>query len=381
MKLIMKDVYLDYAATTFVNQEVLNSFIEETKYIGNPNSLHKLGSNAYKRIDENTSFIANLFNVLNDEIIYTSGASESNNLALKGVCLNKGKGHIITTRFEHSSVIATLNYLESLGFEVDFVETDEFGIVTTDNLEKLIRDDTILISIAGVNSEIGILEPVEEIGLFLKEKYPNIVFHADLTQAIGKVKLDFKNLDLISLSSHKIFGIKGIGLLIKKKNIKLTPLIHGGKSTTIYRSGTPQSELIASLKKALEIAYLDIDEKYKYVFSINKEVKDFLESYEDIKINSNKYSIPYILNFSFLGVDSNHFQELMSNNHIYLSTKTACSISNISESVLSLTGDLERSKTSIRISFSYLTTKDEINYFKEVFDKVYKEIKNGNNNN
>lgn len=377
----MKDVYLDYAATTFVNQEVLNTFLEETKYIGNPNSLHKLGSIINKRIEENTNFIANLFNIKKNEIIYTSGASESNNLALKGVCLNKKQGHIITTRFEHSSVIATLNYLETLGFEVDFVETNEFGIVTTDNLEKLIRDDTILISIAGVNSEIGILEPVEDIGLFLKEKYPNIIFHADLTQAIGKIKLDFTNLDLISISSHKIFGIKGIGLLIKKENIKLTPLIHGGKSTTIYRSGTPQSELIASLKKALEIVYQDIDKKYEYVYSINNNVKNFLANYENIKINSNKYSIPYILNFSFLGVNSDYFQELMSNNHIYLSTKTACSISKISESILSLTGDLERSKTSIRISFSYLTTKEEIDYFKEVFDKIYKEIKNGNSNN
>ena len=159
------------------------------------------------------------------------------------------------------------------------------------------------------------------------------------------------------------------------------PLIHGGKSTTIYRSGTPQSELIASIKKALEIAYIDINKKLEYVSNINKEVRDFLISYEDIKINSNKYSIPYILNFSFLGVNPNYFQKLMSDNHIFLSTKTACSISDISESVFNLTKDLERSKTSIRISFSYLTTKEEIDYFKKIFDKVYKEIKNGNNNN
>lgn len=370
----MKDVYLDYAATTYPSNEVLNAFLEETKYYGNPNSLHDLGKTSNERIKKNTNFIANLFKVKDTEIIYTSGASESNNLAIKGVCLNKKKGHIITTKFEHSSVIATLNYLESLGFEIDFIETNEFGLVEIDNLKKLIRDDTILISIAGVNSEIGIFQPVMEIGKFLKENYQDIIFHVDATQAIGKVYLDFKNIDLVSLSSHKIFGIKGIGLLIKKENIKLVPLIHGGKSTTIYRSGTPQSELIASLKKSLEIAYQDIDKKYEHVLSINNMVKDFLKNYSNIKINSNNYSIPYILNFSFLGVDSDKFQKLMSDNKIYLSTKTACNISEISTSVLSLTNDLERSKTSIRLSFSYLTTTREIEYFKEVFDKVYKEL-------
>ena len=374
----MKEVYLDYAATTFPSDEVLDSFIKASKIKGNPNSIHKLGRIANDNILKNTNFIANLFKVKDSEIIYTSGASESNNLALKGICLRHKKGHIITTRFEHSSVIATLNYLTTLGFEVDFVETNEFGLVDINNLKKLIREDTILISIAAVNSEIGIQQPIEEIGAFLKENYKDIIFHVDATQAIGKIKLNLDNIDLLSMSSHKIFGIKGIGLLIKKSNIKLVPLIHGGKSTTIYRSGTPQSELIASLKTALEMAYIDIDKKYKYVESLKNEVKDFLMGYDNIKINSNDYTIPYILNFSFLGVDSNKFQELMSENGIYLSTRTACSISDVSESVYSLTHDFERSKSSIRISFSYKTTIEEINYFKKIFDKVYKEISNGN---
>ncbi|MBQ8472389.1 MAG: cysteine desulfurase [Bacilli bacterium] len=377
----MKEVYLDYAATTFPSDEVLNSFINASKIHGNPNSLHKLGKIANDNILKNTNFIANLFNIKDNEIIYTSGASESNNLALKGICLKHKKGHIITTRFEHSSIIATLNYLTTLGFEVDFLETNEFGLVDIDNLKSLIRNDTILISIASVNSEIGNLQPIEEIGCYLKENYKDIIFHVDATQGIGKIKLNLDNIDLLSMSAHKIFGIKGIGLLIKKDNIKLVPLIHGGKSTTIYRSGTPQSELIASLKTALEFAYIDIDKKYMYVESLKNDVKEFLNGYDNIKINSNDYTIPYILNFSFLGVDSNKFQELMSNNGIYLSTKTACSISDISESVYSLTKDLERSKSSIRISFSYKTTKEEINYFKSVFDKVYKEINDGNYNN
>ena len=374
------EVYLDYAATTFPRKEVIDTFLEECNYHGNPNSMHKLGVVSKERIKENTNYIANLFKIKENEIIYTSGASESNNLAIKGICLKYKKGHIITTKYEHSSVIASINYLTTLGYEVDFVETDNNGLVLIDDLKRLIRDDTILISISAVNSEIGVLQPVSEIGLFLKENYHNIAFHVDFTQAVGKINLDLTNIDLLSLSSHKIFGIKGIGLLIKKENIKLIPLIHGGKSTTIYRSGTPQSELIASLKKALELSYFDLDKKYNYVKSLNDEVKSFLSNYEFIKINSNAYSIPYILNFSLLNQNPNKFQELMSNNNIYLSTKTACSLSDISESVYSLTKDLERSKSSVRISFSYLTTKDEINYFKEIFDKVYKELYGNNNN-
>ena len=320
----MKEVYLDFAATTFPSEEVIKAFLEESNYSANANSNHALGKICNQRIIENTNLIASLFKVKKEEIIYTSGASEANNLALKGICLKYKKGHIITTKFEHSSVIATLNYLSSLGFEIDFVECDKFGLVKIDNLKKLIREDTILISIAGINSEIGILEPVLEIGKFLKENYPNIVFHVDATQAIGKVNLNLDHIDLLSLSGHKIFGFKGIGLLIKKEHLKLVPLIHGGKSTTIYRSGTPQNELIAALGKALEIAYLDIDKKNAYVKTINKEIREFLEKYENVRINSNAYSTPYILNFSLLGTNSNLFQDLISKQGIYLSTKTAC---------------------------------------------------------
>ena len=265
-------IYLDYSATTPTNDEVLDTFVKVSKeFIGNPNSLHTLGRKSADLIDAATKQIADILSINPKEIIYTSGASESNNTVIKGICLqyqNRGK-HIITTNFEHSSIYGPLSYLQTLGFEVDFVKTDENGIVDLDDLKKLLRDDTILVSITAVNSEIGIIEPIEEIGEILKD-YPKCFFHSDLTQIIGKKKVNLENIDLASFSAHKIFGIKGIGGLIKKEKINLMPLIHGGKSTTIYRSGTPAVALIASLSKAMRLAYQNIEDNYKYVEKLNQ---------------------------------------------------------------------------------------------------------------
>ena len=180
-------IYLDYSATTPVNDYVLDTFVRVTKeFIGNPNSLHKLGVEAKELIDASTKQIADLLNVSEKEIIYTSGASEANNTAIKGICYrykNRGR-HIITTRLEHSSVTATLNYLQNEGFDIDFVKTDSYGRVDLEDLKSLIRDDTILVTIASVNSEVGIIQPIEEIGNILKN-YPKIYFHSDMTQSIG----------------------------------------------------------------------------------------------------------------------------------------------------------------------------------------------------
>lgn len=369
-------IYLDYSATTFVSDEVLQSFTNACKLKGNPNSNHDLGLESNKQIENSTKEIAKLLNILPEEIIYTSGSSESNNLAIKGICLKEEntKKHIITTNYEHSSVIAPLHYLQKKGFEVDFVDTDKNGVVDTEKLKKLIRDDTILISIASVNSEIGIIEPVEEIGAYLKENHPNIYFHVDMTQTIGKLKLDLKNIDLVSLSAHKIFGIKGIGLLIKKKNITLEPLIHGGKSTTIYRSGTPQTELIISIKTAIEQAYKDLDKKYKYVEELNKEVINFLKKYENIYINSNSKCIPHIINFSFTEITPKELQKKLSKRGVYISTQTACSTSNISPAVYSLTKNKKIAESSLRISLSHITTKTELKEFYKIFNEIYEEV-------
>lgn len=363
-------IYLDYSATTPTNGEVLDTFVKVSKeFIGNPNSLHTLGRKSADLIDAATKQIADILGVKPKEIIYTSGASESNNTVIKGICLqyqNRGK-HIITTNFEHSSIYGPLSYLQTLGFEVDFVKTDENGVVDLDDLKRLLRDDTILVSITAVNSEIGIIEPIEEIGEILKD-YPKCFFHSDLTQIIGKKKVNLENIDLASFSAHKIFGIKGIGGLIKKEKINLIPLIHGGKSTTIYRSGTPAVALIASLSKAMRLAYQNIEDNYKYVEKLNNKLRNELGKYSTIHINSNDKCLPYILNLSVLEVKPETMLHALEEKEIYISTQTACASSNsYSKAVYSLTGSKALAETSIRISISYVTKEEEIDTFLKVF--------------
>lgn len=368
-------IYLDYSATTYASTEVLDSFNKALKYIGNPNSLHKLGINAKNLIDASTNQIAQLLNIKTSEVIYTSGASEANNLAIKGICLkyqNRGK-HIITTSFEHSSIYGPINYLIDNGFTVDFVKTLDNGLVDIEDLKNLIREDTVLVSIGCVNSEIGIRQPIEEIGNLLK-KYPKIYFHTDITQAIGKVSVDLKNVDLASFSAHKFFGIKGIGCLIKKENIMIEPLIHGGSSTTKFRSGTPCTELIVSFAKALRLALENLDEKYKYVENLNSYLKDSLEHYEKVYINSNDNSIPHILNISLIGVKPEVLLHALEEYDIYISTQSACSVSTVSKAVLSLTKSKDRAESSVRISLSYKTTKKELEEFLKYFDVCYKKL-------
>ena len=368
-------IYLDYSATTSVDKRVLDTFNKVCiDFPGNPNSLHKLGVEANKLIGEATNQIANLLKVKPNEIIYTSGASESNNLAIKGICLkyqNRGK-HIITTNLEHSSIYGPIGYLQRLGFTVDMVKTNEFGLVDIDDLKKLIKEDTILVSIASVNSEVGISQNIDEIGKLLKE-YPKCYFHVDMTQSIGKMNISLENVDLASFSAHKFFGLKGIGALIKKENIELTPIIHGGKSTTIYRSGTPALPLIVSLSKALRLAYEDLD--IPYIEKLNNRLKDKLKEYEMVRINSNEYSIPQILNISILGVKPETFQHALEEYDIYISTQSACSAGNpISKAVFEVTKNELQAKSSIRISISYKTTEEEIDKFLIAFDACYNKL-------
>jgi len=370
-------IYLDYSATTPVNKEVLDSFNKASlDFLGNSNSLHTLGVNANKLISSATRQIADILNVKPTEIIYTSGSSESNNLAIKGVCLkyqNRGK-HIITTKYEHSSVIEPLKYLKTLGFEVSYVRTDNNGVIDLDHLKSIIRDDTILVSVNAINSEIGIKQPIEEIGNILKD-YNKCFYHVDLTQAIGKINVNLENIDLASFSAHKIYGLKGVGCLIKKENVSLIPLIHGGKSTTDYRSGTPAHPLIVSISKALRIANMDINKKYDYVNKLNGYIKDNLKKYNGVVINSNNKCVPHILNISIKGIKSETFMHALEKNEVFVSTKTACSdIDSYSENVLDLTNDIELAKSSIRISLSHLTTKDEIDEFIKIFDKCYYDL-------
>lgn len=374
-------IYLDYSATTPVDKEVLNTFNKVSlEFVGNPNSLHKLGVQSKDLIDNATKQIAELLKVKTYEIIYTSGASESNNLAIKGIALkyqNRGK-KIITTELEHSSVIGPLGYLQKQGFEVIFAPLNQEGRVDIEELEKLMDDEVILVTISAVNSELGLWQPISEIGKILK-KYPKCFFHTDMTQAIGKKILDdniFENVDLASFSAHKIYGLKGIGCLIKKDGINLEPLIHGGKSTTIYRSGTPAPALIASFSKALRLILNNMSIKYSHVLNLNNKIKSCLEKYDDVFINSNDYCVPHILNLSVIGIKPETMLHALEEDDIYISTQSACSSSNTrSKAVFALTHDEIRASSSIRISLSYLTTEDEIGKFLDVFDKCYKNLK------
>lgn len=369
-------IYLDYSATTKVDDEVLKTFNDiSLNYYGNPNSMHKFGISSKKVIDDSTKMVSEIFGIKEDEIIYTSGASESNNLAIKGICKrNKGK-HIITTKLEHSSVIATLSYLSLAGYEIEFVNLCEDGTVDINHLKSIIRDDTILVSICAVDSELGIRQPIEEIGLLLKN-YNNCYFHTDMTQCIGKSEIDFTNVDLASLSGHKIFCFKGIGILYKKENIIIEPLIHGGKSTSIYRSGTPQTELIVSLGKAIELVMKNIKLNYSYVCGINKLLREKLVEYKDVIVNSTDKSIPHILNISVLGVNPEDILHSLEDYGIYISIKSACSSTKeASTSVFEVTKDENRAKSSIRISLSHKTTNEEINEFLRCFDLCYKNLK------
>lgn len=369
-------IYLDYSATTPVNDEVLDTFCKVSKnFVGNPNSLHKLGVEAKELIDASTRQIEDILKLHDKEVIYTSGASEANNTAIMGVVKkypNRGH-HIITTRLEHSSIIAPISALQNEGYEVSFVDLDENGLVTIENLKKLIRDDTILVSIGCVNSELGIIQDIDKLGKFLKD-YPKLIFHSDITQAIGKIKLNLDNVDLASFSAQKFYGLKGVGCLIKNKNIKIEPLIYGGKSTTIYRSGTPAVALIASLAKALRLVYEDFDNRYNYVKSLNSYLREELSKIDGVHINSSLESSPYILNISIKNIKSEVMLHALESEDIYISTQTACSKGGSSIGVFEITKNEDYAIHSLRISLSYLTTKEELNVFLKVFKEKMRKL-------
>ena len=369
-------IYLDYSATTPVDRRVLESFDRTTlEYIANPNSLHKEGIKAKELMEAATMQVANLLNVKPAEVIFTSGASESNNLAIIGVCRKSSGKTIITTKLEHSSILSSVNYLKQNGYIIKYVKVDENGQVDLENLKELIDDDTILVSICEVNSEIGIIQDVDKIGKLLKE-YPRIIFHVDGTQAVGKKHLNLENIDLYSFSAHKIYGLKGVGCLIKRENIELIPLIHGGKSQTIYRAGTPPLALIVSCAKALRLVMDDLDNNLKYVSELNQKLINGLKKLDGVIINSNSYCVPHIVNISVPNIKPETLLHALEEDDIYISTKTACSKDDsVSLSVYTLTKDEERAKSSIRISLSFLSKENEIAIFLEKLEEKIKKLR------
>ena len=370
-------IYLDYSATTPVSYDVLESYNRATRdYIGNANSIHKLGMESRNLLNSATTQIAELFNVLESEIIYTSGATESNNLALIGLA-NKYKSrgnHIILSKLEHPSMYEIATYLETQGFKISYVNNDSEGLIDFDDLRNKIKPETILVSICGVNSETGVRQPLKTLRQIIKKENILTFFHSDLTQAIGKVAVNLHDVDLASMSAHKVYGPKGIGLLYKSEKIELEPLIHGsGKSNTL-RPGTPALPLIVAFSKALRVSLSDLDKKEMYIKRLSDKIIEHFSKYEDILINKTKYSIPHILNISLKNIKPETFIHAMEEHEVYLSTNTACSSGDLSTSVMAIYNDPKRATSTIRISLASMTTNDEVNKFLMYFDEEFKKL-------
>lgn len=360
-------VYLDYSATTPVNEEVLDTFVKVSKeYIGNANSLHKLGVNSKRLMDSSTKQVASLLNVKPSEVIFTASSSEANNMAIVGTVLKyktRGK-HIITTRLEHSSVLESVKYLETLGYSVDYVDVDSNGLVDLKCLKSLLRKDTVLVSIAHVSSEVGITQDIRSIVNIVKSNYQTLL-HIDGTQAIGKINVDLDGIDLYTFSAHKIYGLKGVACLIKREKVLMEPLIHGGKSQTIYRSGTPSVALYVSCSKALRLCLENYDKNIEKVKVVHDRLMNGLKKLP-VLINSNEYSVMHIVNISVINIKPETLLHELEKDEIYISTKTACSTEDsASLSIDAIYHDEVRASHSIRISLSHLTTIEEVDFFLE----------------
>lgn len=369
-------IYLDYSATTPVDIDVFDTLSKVTKnYIGNPNSMHSLGQKSMELLESATKQIADIFGVNSNEIIYTGGSTESNNMAIIGAALanhKKGK-HIIVSKLEHPSIYVICDYLKSIGFEISYVKNDSDGLIDFDDLKKLVREDTILVSISAVNSEIGIRQPLKMIRQIIKKENMGTVFHSDMTQAIGKVSVNMHDVDLASVSGQKIFGPKGIGFLYKSSMIKVTPLLYGSTKENI-NPGTPPLPLIAALSKAVRLANENLEKKERFVTLLNEKIVNTLSKYPNILFNKTKYSIPHILNISVMDVMPEVMVHALASHEIYVSSNTACSSGEVSNAVLAVYNDLNRAKHTIRISLSHVTTTEEINRFLEAFKEEYEKL-------
>ena len=370
-------IYLDYSANTPADPAVLDAFYQtERRYIGNPNSTHPAGLAARAEMARVTDSIAALLGVLPQEIIYTSGASESNNLALKGIVQasrHVGK-HIVSTALEHSSVGGALSALQQHGCEIDLVDIRQDGTLDLEQLRELLRKDTVLVAVCAVDSELGTVQPIREIAEILKD-YPNCRLHVDATQAVGKTELVLDGVDTMSIAPHKFYGLNGSGLLVKKKHLVIEPQIHGGGSTTPYRSGTPALGLAVSMETALRLALQGQNERIAQIAALNRRLRTELGKYPAVRFNSPENAVPHILNLSVSGVKGTVFQRELGSHGVCVSVKSACSTEGTpSKAVYAVSHDRKNALSSWRISLSHLTTEAEITEFLQIFDRCYKEF-------
>ena len=371
-------IYLDYSATTPVLPEVLDSYNKVTEeYFGNPNSLHSLGVKSQELLNSATKQIADLLSIKETEFVYTSGSTEANNLALIGTALTYSRygKRIAVSKMEHPSIYGICRYLEKLGFMIDYIDVTEEGVIDFEDLKRKVHKDTILVSVCAVNSETGVRQPLKTVRQVIRKNNENCIFHSDMTQAIGKVNVNVYDVDLASISGHKIYGPKGIGILYKTRNLVLTPLLYGAKEGELV-PGTPPLPLIVSFAKALRLALKDLTKKEETVRKYNEKIVAHLSSYPDIKINSSKYCIPHILNISLMDIKPETFIHALEKDEVYVSSNTACSKGAPSQAVMNMYKDSKRAETTIRISISHMTMPSEITEFIESFDKHYNELHN-----
>ncbi len=365
----MKQIYLDYAATTPVDPEVAKAMIEcltmEGNF-GNPASnTHFFGWLAKEAVTEARLQVADLLGADSREIVFTSGATESNNLAIKGVAdaySHKGK-HIITCVTEHKAVLDPCKYLETIGHEVTYLQPNTEGLISVAQVQDAMREDTILVSVMFVNNEIGVIQPIAEIGALCRGR--KILFHVDAAQAVGKLDVDVKsmNIDLLSLSSHKLYGPKGMGALYvrRRPKIKLTPLIHGGGHEQGMRSGTLATHQIVGLGRACSVANACLSEEYQKLLSFRRYFIDSVKVIPELKINGDpKHVFPGILNVTIEGVDGEAL--MMALNEVAISAGSACNSATIEASyVLQAIGlTAEQAHSSFRVSFGRFTAQADV---------------------
>ncbi len=373
------EVYMDNSATTKPYDEVIEAMVDTMKnYYGNPSSSHIYGLRAEKKLNEAREVIAKTLNCTRDEIIFTSGGSESNNFLIRG--FSKPGTNVITSRIEHPSVMNTFKELEKQGISVTYLEIDNEGKINLEQLKNSINKDTVLVSIMHVNNEVGVIQDIHKIGSIIKEKSNRAKFHVDAVQSYGKLKIDIKEdkIDLLSISGHKIHGPKGIGAAYIKKGLNPEPLIHGGGQERKLRSGTENLPGIVGLSVAANKIYKSIDENLNKVLELKSYFIERLKELEDIRINSEGSNfLPYILSVSFSGVKGEVLLYALEDNGIYVSKGSACSSKLQGKNyVLEGFGLKEADiNSTIRFSFSAYNSKNEVDYVIETLDKSLKFLR------
>lgn len=366
-------IYVDNAATTPMYQSVLDAMIPYMSgpIFGNPSSTHFAGVKAYDAVKKSAEKISKILNCHPTDLVFTSGGTESDNLAIKGLenyLRSSGKTEIITSAIEHDAVLQTCKYMESRGFKVTYIRPDSSGIVSPDDIEKELTTRTGLVSVMYVNNEIGTIEPIEDIGNLCRKH--QVLFHTDAVQAAGKLDLDVNklNVDLMSISAHKFHGPKGIGLLYTKHEVPLDPIIHGGGQQTNRRSGTENVPGIVGMAEALESSYRKIGSDVGY---LSKMLVQGLSGIKGVSFNSGEQGIPHIVNCSIDGIHGESLLYYLSAYGVCASTGSACSSKSLNPShVLTAIGrSAEESMNSIRISIDDTNTEHEISIIVQIISK------------